>query len=333
MRFRSKYITVRDSVPHIQRRLLQEGQLCDPREIYNRIWADRTFDGTQKCGLAPSVPRDIPICILYTHPQFPALAAVGALENHLRKKLGDTGLETLRRTQTLVLHRLGQFDSFGIRDLFIIYENGTIEQSDVTRGMFVRGFNFSKMEIQGSDQHESAGLLLTHLLLETPRAAFFLHVLGSDVRPGLVSEYIVFAPGYSFVGDQLNCRGLSIPLEQIRNAQVLAEMEEEIRSNSLLSYFMLKGYKFETVDHAVYDVFADGIHYGFNNRRAMKGMIERLLAQNPTAHILVHCAGSPIDFTLAEQLRILDISVGFVKRRSIRTIVDLPAKITYQEPD
>ena len=250
-----------------------------------------------------------------------AFQDITSLENSHRN------LEHLAQTYPFLLHRMGFFKSYGVRDITLFSHDGSIE---VFSYELTDGAPSTEKRTIISDRLKSAlKIRMVQLLYESPTAAFFLHKLGCEADFSRTSELYEQIPLYT-AGDHLIARR-RIPQEQIDNVRKLALLEQMgnpfllsqgnqheqeqrngkgTRANIVRRMF---SYNKEN-DHAEYWVFCDGRFAGFNNKRAIPGYLTRIKQAFPKATILAHRMGAQLDFDLHEKLLSRDIGGDWLDR-------------------
>ncbi|MBI2575948.1 hypothetical protein HYV84_01940 [Candidatus Woesearchaeota archaeon] len=245
------------------------------------------------------------------------------------KSLEDShgNLEHLAQTHPFLLHRMGFFKSYGVRDITLFSHDGFIEvfSYDPTNGI-----RLTEKRKKISDGLTSAlKLTMVQLIYESPTAAFFLHELGCEADFSRISRLYEQIQLHT-AGDHLLARGI-IPQEQIDNVRKLAYLEqmgnpyllsqgnqkeqERRNGNGTRANMVRRMFSYQKEkDHAEYWVFFDGRFAGFNNKRAIPGYINRIKQAFPNATVLVHKIGAPLDFSLHEKLMSRDIGGDWLDR-------------------
>ena len=99
--------------------------------------------------------------------------------------------------------------------------------------------------------------------------------------------------------------------------EAVIRYEAERSKDPRNSFRDLHAYSFED-DEAIHIIYINGEQYGFNNRRAMTGMVSRALRYYPHDVMLVHRSGSMIDYNFSRRLLLQNTMEGFVQRKSER---------------
>ncbi len=305
---RSAYRFLEESGKVFERKLMSEGKLCDPRTQCRFVW----FDGTTcHSGLVRQIREDAPSESLRGHSVFPAFEDINAFESDTRTRGHAARLISFAEENPVVLHRMGYFKSYGVRDMHFVSRNGGITSHSMQSPFTVHSIQPSNAPSE--DAFASAVRnLATRLLIETPDAYFFLHFLGEDVKLDQISERIQLMPGYSTVQQQVRS-SLQVPQSQRANVAALMANEMESLREPVCSYSLSRAYLKEA-DPASYSLYAGGEYVGFNNSRAMRGMIRRVSTQKPNAVLLAHKSGSQLNFGLVEELRSAPIVEGIIER-------------------
>lgn len=106
------------------------------------------------------------------------------------------------------------------------------------------------------------------------------------------------AASYLTIVEQLE-KGMVIPDNQRENVYALVRIEQSYKGKEeLLPSF----YSQEELDKAVYFLIAEGRCVLSNNIRAVSNEVRSLVTRNPKQTLLVHRAGSPLDFNLTQNL-------------------------------
>ena len=320
LKFLRPYRRISDTGILKRHELLEDYDGGNPRGRHKVIWTER-IERTEKriIGMHIMVPPTLTDSEIYQHPAFAALDDLEKVEDGPFNQLGNFWLNWVAKQLPLAVHRYGLFRNYGMRDLLFIRSNGSVEcwDLDYKQMMGGPGNPVFKSERKG-DVEGAASWLVSKLLYESPDAYIFVHKMGAEADPNLVSQYISIVPDYKLVAEQVR-NGVSVPPEHAANVRALMDVEEDIPMNPILSHLMVRGYLFETKDAAHYFLIVDGKVTGFNNWRAMKGMVEQAYLSNPIAKILVHKMSSELDFDLARKLLVINPMDGFVERRSPRT--------------
>lgn len=319
MRLKKQYIPIRESVPKIEARLLADDEIQDPRSVARVVWYDLT---TNLSGARFKLPTSAKEEELDGHSCFPAISDIHSFEYSFAKNLGAKQLNVLRQETPVVIHRMGYFGSYGVREMWLISADGTIKafstagQVAVIREGHSSGLNSNAGANSTIPLEAAIKRVIDFILRETPDAYLFLHHFGTEAQLGLAGAHIEIMPGYVTVQASAN----DLVMHEGQRPNVVALMADEMESlnDPTMSYHHAFWYSKETVDKAIYSLFADGQQIGFNNRRAMRGMIRRVLKQNPGAVLLAHRHGSPLNFDLATELKDIEIFEGMVQRNSIR---------------
>ena len=304
------YIPIRTSGQKLETKLRRTSQLYNPSERAIIRWFDRTRASCM--GVSFQVLRDAEY--LPAHPVFPACTDIDVLESNLLNE-GSSNLFSFARQTPIVLHRMGYFSSYGVRELYLVSMGGIrcIDFLDPKKPSKIIRFT-----IPQNEPHPIMHLLkklVDRMLTETPDAYLFAHCLGSEIDLDLINKFTPqLLASYAPVRDY-SLYGISIPSKQEANLGALLVFEENELKMFADRYRLLFFYGKE-FDKSLYCLFANGEKLGFNNQRAMRGMIERARQENPLADFLVHRMGSPLDFNLVERLRFIDISKGMIERPS-----------------
>ncbi|MDO8553420.1 MAG: hypothetical protein Q7S22_01320 [Candidatus Micrarchaeota archaeon] len=321
---RTTYKLLQESGKRIENKLIEDDELKNPKTEARYTWNDQI---TKHSAFVFKISQNTPEDQLHGHSVFPAFTDIDKFECNM---LGST-LEELREHTPVVLHRMGYFRSKGVVDMWFISNDGTVKvyrppdfSNTIRRENFRASSGESVLdELSGGTNTSNKVLdtairkVLDVILRETPDAYLFLHFLGTDAKLNLADDYIGMMPGYITVQSQVRS-GIIIPEVQRKNVVALLADESSLLRTPSMSYYNIFTYSRETVDTASYELYIGGENVAFSNRRAMRGIIRRVLAKNPNAILLAHRCGSPINFGLAEELRDISLSEGMVVRSHIR---------------
>jgi hypothetical protein len=267
------------------------------------------------CALSYKHPGLTPPRLRYDNEYMPSYEDLGSFE----EGIGSRGaMEVHAEHFPIALHRMGYFRSYGVRDLTVFGNDGSMRIMPFGPGY--EGNLPGQREDHASCLDVALACRFREAVKETPFAVFLLHRFGERVDFSL--ERLIPHLKYTSMMAQLEEEIIiqEEDEEQVPNIQLLHILEWA--SDTDIMFYIKNGGRVEVnvddtyqlvkerraysyvleKDPAEYWLFAGGCLAAVNNRRAMRGYVRRMMEARPDWPIFVHRMGSRVDLGLAKVL-------------------------------
>ena len=264
-----QYLLIRDTADSAIQSLPPSNGTNVPHQV---TWFDQT---TRRLGAVRITPNDKKS---FAFPFFPALSDIDLFEMKSSENFGAGYLCDLAERGAAVLHGMGYYKSYGTRTFMLVTSDGKVsvrEPSEGDNDSVCREVELIRLARNGGksiDQYVTQ--LVTSSLIAAPDSCLFLHYLGNGVDIDAIGRLVIPHSDYVSIDAQIR-QGLEVPDAQKANVNTAAGSERKLILDPGTTYMLLEGFSKER-DHATYYVIADGDVFGSNNRRGVRGIIERL---------------------------------------------------------
>ena len=263
---------------------------------------DRCYNGlTGMKRVAEKVPHNAKD-LEYKVPFFPAIEDINALEGKLAYVYGTESLLETAKYTPVVLHRMGYFENWGIRDLFLIGEpecgKTVIRHSVRSEESIVFKPEDDITETTGLE--EGIKKHIKSILKNNPFCELVMHVLGSEFKFGIAEEFIPDLPEEEYL--QLSRQAdriVMLPPQIIAALLKVSENEQERINNSPRAKYELLGFHpHEKKDKSHYMIIVMGKNgtevKGFGSLSEMTEIAKQIDIDRYSFGF-AHGYGSPID--------------------------------------